>query len=573
MRRSFILLTCLALAALAEAQQPPTPTPGLAPPGVFDQPAAPNLFGGGDLQTALDANAKADPALAAGLVGIARNADGTLSLDLTEQPILTVFRLLAGMAKIDFIAPALKADERITLNLGRVSPREAFVRIAKARGFRIVDQGGTLTLERSDVASPQAYITKTYDLREVRVTHVVQALGNLLGVDLTKADATTPAYPEPVQAGGTVGITDAQARPRFTSGLPMSERLSRAGETQIFFMRRTNQIIIRATSAQHEQVEALLRSLDRDVPQIAMTAYVLEVAEASDQTVGVDWTKTLGSEGIRIGLSANAPAGTTPIMQLSRALFYQGAVLHISDAEVAVRALRGLNNTRSLGSPNLVLNPGVPSQIVNLQKETIALINTVSNQGLTTNNTSLQTFVTGLSIDVVADLLPNGKIGLNLSPKISSRTGVTQTSIGAIPVTSERGTTADVVIPDGCAIVLGGILSASDANGTTEVPLLGRIPVLGAFFKSKSRTAQRTNLIIVVTAKTLRAPARQRFNQDTEDFLRASTADQPGEPAYRYGNAPGVVPPLRSTTTTTTTTQVVPTTPPNDGKAVRRRKP
>lgn len=566
MRRKLILLFSLALAASVEAQQP-TPAPALAPPAVFDNASAPNLFGGGDLQTALDANAKADPALAAGLAGIARNPDGTITLDLTEQPILTVFRLLAGMAKIDFIAPPLKGDEKITLNLVRVSPREGFERIAKARGFRIVDQGGTLTLERSDVASPQAFITKTYTLREVRVAHVAQALGNLLGIDLTKADVNSPAYPEPVQAGGTVGITDSQARPRFTSGLPMSERLSRAGEVQIFFLRRTNQVIIRATSAQHEQVNALLASLDRDVPQIAMTAYVLEVADTRDQTAGVDWTKTLGPEGIRLGLAANSSAGgTAPIMQLSRALLYQGAVLQISDAEVAVRALRGLQNTRSLGSPNLVLQPGVPSQIVNLQKETIALVNTVSSGNVATQNTSLQTFVTGLSIDVVADLLPNGKIGLNLSPRLSSRTGATQTAIGNIPTTSERGTTADVIIPDGSAIVLGGILSASESDGTAEVPMLGRIPVLGFLFKSRSKAAQRTNLVIVVTARTLHTPSRQRFNAETENFLRATTADQPGEPAYRYSAEPGMVPPPGPT-------QVVPAAPVGDGKAVRRRRP
>lgn len=551
--RLFLLLSALGAFVL------PAPAQNQAPPGVFDQSAQPGLFGGGELQAALDANAKADPALAAAATpGFSRNSDGSLNLDLTEQPILTVFRLLAAMERLNFIAPALKGDERITLNLVRVTPRSAFNMIAAARGFRVLEQSGVVTLERSDVLSPQAYMTRTYRLQHARVAVIAQAVGNLLGIDLSKPDLSSPAYPEPVQVAGAVGVTDAQARPRFTSALPMSERLSKSGETTLFFTRRTNQLIVRATAAQHEQVTALLSSLDRDVPQIAMTCYVLEIADGNDQNTGVDWTKTLGASGLRLGLSSQ---GTdSPLLKLSNALLYRGAVLTLSDAEVAVRALRNLNRTKSLGSPNLLVQPGVPSQIVNLEKETIALVNTVSSGTVATQNTSLQTFVTGLTIDVIADLLPDGRIGLNLSPRISARTGVTRSSIGDIPRTSERGTTADVIVPDGSAIVLGGILSARDERGTTEVPLLGRIPVLGALFRSQSTNAARTNLVIVVTARTLRTPSRQRFGEAEEKFLQQAAEGLPQEPAYRYGAEPAVVYDRRPQVTP------VPPKPRGDGK-------
>ncbi|MBS0659158.1 MAG: hypothetical protein JSR82_13025 [Verrucomicrobia bacterium] len=286
-----------------------------------------------ELQAALEANAKSDPALAASATpGFSRNPDGSLNLDLTEQPILTVFRLLAAMERLNFIAPSLKGDERITLNLVRVSPRTAFQMIAAARGFRMVENAGVVTLERSDALSPQAFLTRTYQLRHARVAVVAQAVGNLLGIDLAKPENSSPAYPEPVQVGGAVGVTDAQARPRFTAALPMSERLSKAGDTSLFFTRRTNQLIIRATAAQHEQVAALLGSLDRDVPQIAMTCYVLEIADGNDQNTGIDWSRTLGGSGLRLGLSSQT-AGA-PLLKLSNALLFQGAVLSLADAGV-----------------------------------------------------------------------------------------------------------------------------------------------------------------------------------------------------------------------------------------------
>jgi general secretion pathway protein D len=60
-----------------------------------------------------------------------------------------------------------------------------------------------------------------------------------------------------------------------------------------------------------------------------------------------------------------------------------------------------------------------------------------------------------------------------------------------------------VLIEDGGIIVLGGLIQDSDIRGEQRVPYLGRIPVLGALFKTRSRQTDKTNLMVFIRPKIL----------------------------------------------------------------------
>jgi general secretion pathway protein D len=46
---------------------------------------------------------------------------------------------------------------------------------------------------------------------------------------------------------------------------------------------------------------------------------------------------------------------------------------------------------------------------------------------------------------------------------------------------------------------MGGLIRESDERSRQDVPGLGRIPVLGNLFSSRSRDGERTELILLVT--------------------------------------------------------------------------
>jgi general secretion pathway protein D len=71
-------------------------------------------------------------------------------------------------------------------------------------------------------------------------------------------------------------------------------------------------------------------------------------------------------------------------------------------------------------------------------------------------------------------------------------------------ITNKRTVSTNVLIEDGGIVVLGGLIQDSDIRGEQRVPYLGRIPVLGALFKTRSRASDKTNLMVFIRPKILR---------------------------------------------------------------------
>jgi type II secretory pathway component GspD/PulD (secretin) len=68
---------------------------------------------------------------------------------------------------------------------------------------------------------------------------------------------------------------------------------------------------------------------------------------------------------------------------------------------------------------------------------------------------------------------------------------------------------------------LGGLIENTTIDGTTKVPYLGSIPLLGSLFKSKSKSVQKRNLVIFITAKII-SPDGGTY----QDVFHASQLDE-----------------------------------------------
>jgi type IV pilus assembly protein PilQ len=79
---------------------------------------------------------------------------------------------------------------------------------------------------------------------------------------------------------------------------------------------------------------------------------------------------------------------------------------------------------------------------------------------------------------------------------------------GFVPSIDTREITTQVLVNDGQTVVLGGILETERRETESKVPFLGDIPGLGMFFRSRSRTDNKDELLIFVTPKILREGAQ-----------------------------------------------------------------
>lgn len=83
------------------------------------------------------------------------------------------------------------------------------------------------------------------------------------------------------------------------------------------------------------------------------------------------------------------------------------------------------------------------------------------------------------------------------------------------PIISERTTNTNVAIANEETVVIGGMIKDTTTTINDKVPLLGDIPLIGNFFKSKSTSIKKTNLLIFVTARVLKPNGMPYFPSDT----------------------------------------------------------
>jgi len=73
------------------------------------------------------------------------------------------------------------------------------------------------------------------------------------------------------------------------------------------------------------------------------------------------------------------------------------------------------------------------------------------------------------------------------------------------PTFLQRQINSKVAVRSGETLVLGGLIKDSASSGKAGVPLLSSIPVVGALFGRHRNTADRTELLVILTPRVLRS--------------------------------------------------------------------
>jgi pilus assembly protein CpaC len=126
-------------------------------------------------------------------------------------------------------------------------------------------------------------------------------------------------------------------------------------------------------------------------------------------------------------------------------------------------------------------------------------------------------------------------IRLKVKPEVSSldfNNGVTLQGF-RIPALLTRRAETDVELRDGQSFAIAGLLNNVTQEDQSAIPVLSKLPIIGALFKSKSDRAERTELMVLITPRLVRPldpdevpplPTRPK------SFLPAPTGDEDAPP-------------------------------------------
>ncbi len=109
---------------------------------------------------------------------------------------------------------------------------------------------------------------------------------------------------------------------------------------------------------------------------------------------------------------------------------------------------------------------------------------------------------TGIGLSIVARVTPSGIVTMIINQNISDPSSSGVSGPGSdidSPSFATKSIATQVTVQDGDTIAIGGMIQESTTTSLSGIPLLDRIPVVGALFGSRSYSKERTELIMFLT--------------------------------------------------------------------------
>lgn len=510
---------------------------------------------------AAPAPAKTTPAPAAENKAVVTKGKDTLSVDFPDEEIRVVLRNVADLFDLNLVIPET-LQGKTSIKLRDVTWRQIFQVVLQPVGYTFVEDGNIIKVVTQESLNLEPLATEVFILNYAKAAEIKPSLDSLV-------DA---------KVGGKIVVDS-----------------------------RSNALVVTERGSVMQKLRPIITNLDRPTEQVMIESKFIEVTNADTKNIGVNWTSlsgykvgagafnrtynqtSTGSKGnsatetnldpavwqdgsgkaTQIGGSGLTPGVTHSTWTDANGVAHDStsytdigvgstlsnaftnntsrvttAVFSADQLSVVLSALQSQNNTKLVSNPTVVtLNNSEAS--INMGDE-IPIPNFTYNQERGVFEISGFTYKpVGILLKVTPQVNTAGFIKLTIEPEVSSTDPTKDKTFGTatLPVITTRKTKTQVTMKDGFTLGIGGMVQKTDAKGQTKVPLLGDIPGLGRLFRSDSSSSQATNLVIFLTAKTIRpdgGDSSEVFDPRLTRGMEIQKADMPG---YRDGSDPFFTPP------------------------------
>lgn len=304
---------------------------------------------------------------------------------------------------------------------------------------------------------------------------------------------------------------------------------------------RTNQLIIQALPERMPGIENLVALLDKKTQGALIDTKIVKVKLSDELTTGIEW-EGLFNAGQQAGMmyAGSYPysvlqPGTEPWMSRKQFLDTQtdatggsvgaypfsgsgsgsaemgskvapGERMHIGiigknrDFDVLIRYLQTLGKTQIISNPKLAVLNNQEAKIHVGERQAYVTTTTTTGQATTTVSEEVTFVDVGIQLSITATINEQGYITMRIRPEVSSVVGSLRTPSGnLIPIIDTSIAETTVMVKDGSTIIIGGLRKEEQLSSSDQVPILGKIPFLGFFFRSARSRSERTELLVIIT--------------------------------------------------------------------------
>ncbi len=275
-----------------------------------------------------------------------------------------------------------------------------------------------------------------------------------------------------------------------------------------------NSLLIQGTPQEYAGILKLLKELDIPPRQVLIEAKIYEVDLSGAWQAGVNATFQMLNSKDGLGLSTRKLVGNSVQSALT---LTAGALVGQSRELLAfLSANEATTRAKVISAPSIIATDSIQASI-NVGTEvptlTAQAVTGVQSGGTSVFANNITNRNSGVTLSILARVNPSGVVTLVINQEVSAPQPPTTGSAIQSPSFSKRSVQTQVTLQDGDTIAIGGIIDEKSSESSSGIPLLHRLPYIGAAFGSKSFSKTRTELIIFMTPRVI---------YDTNDLADAS---------------------------------------------------
>jgi len=328
---------------------------------------------------------------------------------------------------------------------------------------------------------------------------------------------------------------------RTTQGEEQERRGGLTGNVAFVVDERNNALITEASERDYRIIERTIKQLDIYPKQVLIEVYIAEIRLDDDLRLGVEWwyqnevgdgTYRIDSTGIATppatdkdgdgivdavttGLASEIPAGLKWVIGDTDRYY----------AELRAFAAKGKANI--ISSPHVIATDNHEATIEITEEvpiQTASLYPTSDNDYYTSETEYRDT---GIILTVTPHINDKGLVSLEVSQEVSEISEKTLQQGTGNPIFLKRLAETTMTVQDGQTVIIGGLITEQKNKRKAGIPYLSSIPVIGWLFGFNNDTANRSELMLMLTPHVI--TSIQDADDITKEFRSKLSVIEDGE--------------------------------------------
>ncbi len=406
--------------------------------------------------------------------GVELSQSKRITLEFKDADIRDVINILSEVSGLNFVVdPEVKGT--VTIKLRNVPWKKALDIILKVNGLGMIEEGDNI-VRIGPIDKINRELAKRAEMQKV-VEEVAPVYTRIFELDYAKASELKPLVEKMLSAGKGLG--------KVKKGVDVIERL--------------NALLVRGTKEDLERIEKFLKKADTPIPQVQISARIVEVSTTKVKDLGIVWglsfsqQKTEYSFPYSFNTNANVDlgfnpgtTGATPAVSLAAALLNRSNTFKLN---FQLSALEGAGLAKVISNPKVITMDNREAEISQGYEIPYA---TYSEKGTETEFKEAK-----LKLKVTPHVTSKGDILLDVEVSKDSP-DFTHVTPDGVPIQT-RSVKTRVRLQSGETLVVGGIYEMLEQKNKRGVPYLDRVPLIKWLFGKESHNVDKKELLIFIT--------------------------------------------------------------------------